>query len=230
MVPEHSSVFNIVLHAIYDMSCTQYSPPFDTLVEAVNALKAYGVTPKSVITPSRPLYDILFTHAASRPLDLFAIACQNNLHDLAVATSSYLISFSLSTISDDIAKQIGPIYLKRLFFMHLGRAEALKNMLLPPPYPHTPTPACDYGQQKLLTRAWTLASAYLTWDAQAGTSQHAIYILFDSQCTVPSDLSTSKIESAFTPLGDHLSCGLCRAALSQRIKVLTTQWSLVKVQ
>ncbi|KIM92029.1 hypothetical protein PILCRDRAFT_109264 [Piloderma croceum F 1598] len=208
-VPESSPVFNIVLHVIYDVSCTQYSPSFDTLVKAVSALITYGVTPKKVITPSTPLYDILLTHATSRPLDLFALASQHDLEDLAIASSVYLLSFSLSTISDEMAERIGPVYLKRLFFMHLGRAEVLRSILLPPPYPHTPTPACDYGKQKNLTRAWTLASAHLAWDARA-------------------DLSVSAIESALEPLGDRLSCGLCQAALRERIKVLTTRWSRIK--
>jgi hypothetical protein len=228
-VPERSHVLNIVLHAIYDLSCTQYSPSFDTLVEAVSALKTYGVALKNVITPSSPLYDVLLTHAIARPLDLYALASQNDLYDLAVATSSYLLSFSLSMISDEMAERIGPIYLKRLFFMHLGRAEVLRSILLPPPHPHTPTSVCAYSQQKNLTRAWTLASAYLAWDAQAGAFEDAIWIVLTIQHKIQSDLSTSAIESALTPLGDHLSCELCRTALSERIEVLTTRWSTTKV-
>jgi hypothetical protein len=170
-VPEHSSVFNIMLHAIYDISCIQYSPSLDTLIGGVRALKTYGVAAKHAITPSTQLYDVLLTHADSRPLDLFAFASQNGLDDLAVATSSYLLSLSLYTITDEMAEQIGAIYLKRLFFMHLGRAEALKTALLPPPYPHTPTDDCSYQQQNNLTRAWTLASAHLAWDARAGASE-----------------------------------------------------------
>jgi hypothetical protein len=208
-VPESSSVLNIVLHAIYDLSCVQYSPSFDTLVEAVSTLETYGVAPQNAIAPDTPLYDILLTHAAARPLELFALASQHDLYDLAVVTSSHLLSFSLSTVSDEMAERIGPIYLKRLFFMHLGRAEVLRNILLPPPYPHTPTSTCDYRQQKDLTRAWTLASAYLAWDARA-------------------DLSTSAMESALSPLGDHLLCELCQAGLTERIKVLTTRWSMIK--
>jgi hypothetical protein len=167
-LPESSPVVNIMLHVIYDVSCAQYSPSFDMLVEAVSTLITYGVTPQKVITPTTQLYDILLTHAASRPLDLFALASQYDLEDLAIASSVYLLSFPLFTISDEMAVRIGPIYLKRLFFMHLGRAEVLRSILLPPPYPHTPTPACGYRQQTNLTRAWTLASAHLAWDARAG--------------------------------------------------------------
>lgn len=169
-VSECASVLNIVLHTIYHTSFSQYSPSFNTLVEATSALKRYGVALESVITPSAPLYDILLTHAAAYPLDLFALAAENGLDDLAVATSNHLLSISLSTISDEMAVRIGPIFLKRLFFMHLGRSEVLRSILLPPPYPHTPTATCGSIQQTKLIRAWTLASAYLAWDARAGVS------------------------------------------------------------
>ncbi|KIM88283.1 hypothetical protein PILCRDRAFT_814190 [Piloderma croceum F 1598] len=191
------------------MSCVRYSPSFDTLVQALSALRTYGATPKSVITSSNSLHHVLLTYASSRPLDLFALAAEHDLNDLAVATSAHLLSISLSTISDEMATRIGPIYLKRLFFMHLGRAEVLRTILLPPPYPHTPTSECGYAQQNNLTRAWTLASAYLAWDARA-------------------DLSTDAIEAALTPLGDHLSCGLCRTGLTERIKILIIRWSTIK--
>ena len=177
-VSESSPVFNIVLHVIYDISCAQYTPSFDTLVEAVGALTTYGVTLQNVIKPSTLLYDILLTHAAARPLDLFALASQHDLEDLAIAASVYLLSFSLSSISDEMAQRIRPVYLKRLFFMHLGRTEVLRSILLPPPYPHTPTPACGYVQQKNLTRAWTLASAHLAWDARAGAFDMQLQLFY----------------------------------------------------
>ena len=229
-VPERSSVFNVMLHAIYDMSCIRYSPSFDTLVEAVSALITYGIAPKNVITSTTSLYHVLLTHAASRPLDLFALASQHDLNDLAVATSTHLLSFSLSTISDEMAQRIGPIYLKRLFFMHLGRAEVLRSILLPPPYPHTPTPECSYSQQITLTRAWTLASAYLAWDARAGASEDVIGRVFDTQRINWLDLSTDAIEAALVPLGDHLLCEQCRTGLTERIKMLIMRWSRIKVR
>ena len=140
-------VLAVMIGPIYKWSCTQYFPTFHTVVEVINALKKYGVPPQNVIAPSTPLYHILLTHASAQPLNVFALAAQHDLHDLAVTTSSYLLSFPLSTISDKMAEQIGPIYLKRLFFMHLGRAEVLRSIILPPPYPHILTKMCDYGQQ-----------------------------------------------------------------------------------
>lgn len=231
-VPERSSVLNVILHIIYHMSCTQYSPSFDILVEAVRTLKTYGISAKNVITPSTPLHGILLTHAADRALELFALASQNDLYDLAVSSSSFLLSISLSAITDQMAEQIGPIYLKRLFFMHLGRAEVLRNILLPPPYPHPPTSTCDTTQQKNLTRAWALASASLVWDARAGAHAFGdgIFMHVRPILMLIVDVSINAMKAVLSPLGDFLPCELCRTALNERIKTLISRWLAIKVR
>lgn len=167
-VSDTSTVFNIVLHTIYDMSCAHYSPSLDALASAVTALHAYGVPPKAFILPSKPLYTLLLSHAPLYPLELYALASKYDLYDLAVTTSSHLLSFPLATLTDEMAERIGAVYLRRLFFLHFGRADALKRLLLSPPHPHAPTVWCDFTEQKKLTRAWALASAYLAWDARPG--------------------------------------------------------------
>ncbi|KAF9482440.1 hypothetical protein BDN70DRAFT_801430 [Pholiota conissans] len=209
-LPENSTVLNIILHTVYDMPCAHYSPSFPTLVSAVNRLPVYGIPPKSRIAPSTPLYSVLLSYAPLYPIELYALAASHDLFDLAVATSSHLLAFPLSTITDDMAEKIGPVYLKRLFFLHFGRSDALKRVLLPPPNPHAPTTTCDFTEQKRLTRAWALASAYLAWDARP-------------------DLSTSSMESALRPLAEHLTCEHCQQSLRDRIKNLVVQWSIVKV-
>lgn len=168
-IPESSAVLNIVLHAIYEMSCAHYSPSFSHLVTAVRRLPYYGIPPKSRIVPTTPLYSLLLSHAPLRPIELYALAARYDLYEVAVATSSHLLSFPLSTLTDEMADAIGPVYLKRLFFLHFGRSDALKRVLLNPPHPHPPTQWCDFSDQKKLTRAWALASAYLAWDARPGT-------------------------------------------------------------
>ncbi|TEB30209.1 hypothetical protein FA13DRAFT_576314 [Coprinellus micaceus] len=208
-VPDHSSTLNIILHAAYDMSCAHYSPSFQSLCQAVNRLPAYGISPKAQITPSTPMYNILLAYAPLFPLDLYALAAGFDLYDLAVATSSHLLGFPLFSLTDEMAERIGPVYLKRLFFLHFGRSDALKRVLLPPPQVHPPTHDCDFNEQKKLTRAWALASAYLAWEARP-------------------DLSTSTMESALRPLAEHLTCEQCQSALRERIKNLVVQWSVVK--
>ncbi|KJA30021.1 hypothetical protein HYPSUDRAFT_251714 [Hypholoma sublateritium FD-334 SS-4] len=208
-IPDNSTVLNIVLHAAYDMSCAHYSPPFPALISAVNRLHVYGISPKLRIAPSTPLFSLLLSHAPLFPIELYAVAASHDLYDLAVSTSSHLLSFSLATITDEMAEKIGPVYLKRLFFLHFGRSDALKRVLLPPPNPHAPTTVCDLTEQKKLTRAWALASAYLAWDARP-------------------DLSTCSMESALRPLAEHLTCEHCQQSLRDRIKNLVVQWATVK--
>lgn len=208
-VDDKSHILNIILHAIYNMSCAHYSPSFECLSSAVDRMMFYGMQPKSQITPSSPLYSLLLSHAPLCPLDLYTLASKHDLNDLAVSTSPHLLSLPLHNISDEIAEGMGPKYLRRLFFLHIGRSDALKRLLLSPPNPHAPTPFCDFSDQKTITRAWALASAYLAWDARP-------------------DLSTSFLESALRPLTEHLSCDLCKRSLNERIKNLLIQWSVVK--
>ena len=169
-VPESSIILNIILHAVYNMSCAHYAPSFLALESAITALKTYGVQLHDRIANSTHLYNLLMSHAPLFPLELYALAASNDLCDLAVSTSQHLLSFSLASLTDDMAVRIGPVYVKRLFFLHFGRAEALKRLLLSPPHPHAPTQWCDLTEQKRLTRAWALASAYLAWDARPGQS------------------------------------------------------------
>ncbi|KAJ7179196.1 hypothetical protein C8R46DRAFT_1211783 [Mycena filopes] len=225
-VPEASPVLNVILHVIYDMSCTHYSPPFDTLVSAVDSMPIYGIHPKSTVSCLRRRSSrFLLSHAPLFPLELYALAAHYDIFDLAVPTSSHLLAYPLSRLTDQMSERMGPIYLKRqaylspttrdsltchrLFFLHFGRAEALKRVLLPPPHPHPPTPSCDFNSQKGLSRAWALASAYLAWDIRP-------------------DMSTNALESALRPLAEHLPCDHCKNALHDRVKNLIVQWSIVK--
>lgn len=167
-IQDSSAVLNIILHTIYELSCSHYSPSPSTLINAVTRLPYYGIHPKFYITPSSPLYALLLSYAPLYPIDLYALAASFDLYDLAVSISPHLLSFPLSSLTDDMVENMGPVYLKRLFFLHFGRIDALKRVLLPPPLPHPPTESCDFGDQKKVTRAWALASAYLAWDARPG--------------------------------------------------------------
>ncbi|KIY51625.1 hypothetical protein FISHEDRAFT_64148 [Fistulina hepatica ATCC 64428] len=209
-VSDSSAILNIILHTIYDLSVAHYSPSFETLSSAIGRFPVYGISPKTRIIPSSPLFALLMSHAPLRPMDVYSLAATYDMFDLAQATSAHLLSLSLSTITDEVAEQMGAVYLKRLFFLHFGRAEALKRALTQPPHPHPPTRTCDFAEQKRLTRAWTLATAYLAWDSRP-------------------DLSPTTIESSLHPLADLLTCEDCRRSMLERTKALLVQWSLVKI-
>ena len=111
-----------------------------------------------------------------------------------------------------MAKEVSPVYLKRLFFLHYGRADALERILasLSSSHPHPPTRECDRTEQRKLSRAWVLASAYLAWDARL-------------------DIPNSAIESALSPVGDRVRCLLRREGLRVEIEWLESQWADIKM-
>ncbi|KAH9062246.1 hypothetical protein EDB87DRAFT_330577 [Lactarius vividus] len=211
ILPLHldSIVLNILLHTIYNMSVAHYAPTPNTVISAIESLEEYGLSVKTYLAPATPLYTLFLGTAPQAPIEFYALAGSYDLHHLAIPISSFLLSYSLASLTDELAVKMGPLYLKRLFYLHLGRVEALKRLLLPPPQPHVPTSTCDFSEQKKLTRAWALASAYLAWDVRP-------------------DLSTHAIEAALRPLGDYLACDSCKQLLRERVNTLVAQWSIVK--
>ncbi|PCH36127.1 hypothetical protein WOLCODRAFT_108268 [Wolfiporia cocos MD-104 SS10] len=208
-LPEPATVLNIVLHAVYDISFARYQPTLDALLAAVDALDRYGMSVEQHCIEGSLLFTLLLAQAPIAPIEVYAVAAHHGLQELAVRTSAHSLGYPLSTLSDAHACKMGAVYLKRLFFLHIGRVDALRRMILAPPYPHPPTPQCDFSAQKKLTRAWGLASAYIAWDARP-------------------DVPASQIESALRSLAEHLECEICRKALEERTKQLVVQWSIIK--
>lgn len=208
-LPESADVLNVVLHSIYNWDASCFVPSYETLSAAIAALVRYGMQPKRVILPTTSLFSLLLAKAPFQPIDAYALAASYDLEDLAVAISPHLLAYQLHSLTDEISKRIGAVYLKRLFFLHNGRIDALGRLLLHPPQPHPETPECDNEQQRKLTRAWALASAHLVWDARP-------------------DLSTYLLQASLTPLERELSCDLCKLSLRERITALVMEWSAVK--
>jgi hypothetical protein len=165
---DDSVVVNILLHTIYNMSVAHYAPGPEAVIAAVESLEKYGLSMQTHLAPASPLYSLVLGTAPKAPIEFYAIAAAYDLRHLAIPISSFLLTYSLASLTDELAIKMGPLYLKRLFYLHLGRVEALKRLLLPPPQPHMPIANCDFTEQKKLTRAWALASAYLVWDVRPG--------------------------------------------------------------
>ncbi|KAJ8517626.1 hypothetical protein ONZ45_g5199 [Pleurotus djamor] len=178
-VPMNSATLNVILHAVYGTSASKFAPSLDTLVDAVDLLPKYGISPEACIFSSSdsspyasPLYTLLLSTAKTYPLPMYALAAHHSLDDLATASSKYLLNTPFHAVSDQAAIRMGPIYLKRLSFLQLGRAAAFKDLVSAPPNPHSPTPLCGDEEQSRLGRAWTLAAGSLLWDAQAGDCRY----------------------------------------------------------
>jgi len=168
-IPEHSTILNVILHVFYNMSPAHHSPPLEVLEDAVQRMSVYGLNPSNHIIPSKPLFDLLLSHVCVSAIRVYTLAGQHGLHDLAERVSSHLLSYTLSDLSDDLAKRMGAKYLRRLMALHFTRVEELKRIILLPPPPHPATADCDFLEQKKLGRAWALAASYLAWDSRPGT-------------------------------------------------------------
>ncbi|KZV64448.1 hypothetical protein PENSPDRAFT_669063 [Peniophora sp. CONT] len=208
-LPLSGSVLNILLHAVYGISLQHFRPPIEDVDAAFNAMETCGMPSKVNALPGTPLFSLVLALAPAHGLECFELAASRDLEPLAIAVSPYLLSLSLADLTDATALRVGPTYLRRLFFLHLGRIEALKRILHPHPGSHLPTLECGIFDQRRLQNAWVLAVGSLTWEPKAG-------------------LSPGAIDSALRPLGEHLTCDECRHLLNERIRDVLVQWSLVK--
>ncbi|KZT60748.1 hypothetical protein CALCODRAFT_84031 [Calocera cornea HHB12733] len=209
-LPESSDVLNVILHCLYQMPCTHFLPTLPTLHAVLNSLQGYSIPihPQSFL--SHCISSLLAPHAHSQPLYTFALAAFANLEGLAVLASRFCLRMPLSDITEPMAQLMGPLYLRRLMFLHLGRVEALKRTLAPPPAMHPPTTSdCDISDQKRITRAWALATAYLAWGARA-------------------DMSETELHEVLEPLRTKLECSSCQQCLGERIEQLCVDWRAIK--
>src|SRR5690349_141691 len=107
--------------------------------------------------------------------------------------------FDASSVS--VIRFLGPLSLIVSInpVLHLGRADALKRIVLPQPNPHPPgsNPSCNPESQKAISRAWTLSSAYMVTQNHPG-----------------------EVGAMIARLGEHLECAECRRSLEERVSRL----------
>ncbi|KAK7692909.1 hypothetical protein QCA50_004547 [Cerrena zonata] len=204
-ISETSDVVNVLLHTVYGISCSEYNPSVAVLIATITALKKYGISLRDHINPATPLFPVLTEQAQMHGIELYMVAAENDLQDMAVAISAHLLSFHLPTVTDEMAARMGPIYLKKLFFLHIDRTHVLQELMMTPPETHSPMADCGLNEQQRLMRVWALACASLAWDARP-------------------DLSPAKMEIVLGSTDGQLPCQLCNTALNARIKKLIADW------
>lgn len=209
VVPEHSEQLNIMLHAVYGISCALFHPTIDTILTVVCLLPKYGLQPNNYVAPTLPLFNDIRYCMPAAPLLTYVISSYYDLIELAVMASAYLLSLDLSTIGEDMMEFMNPPYLKRLFDLQRARINALKRQLALPPESHPATPECDFIAQKSLTGAWAHSTAHLIWNVRAG-------------------VTAGEIEERFQKLDKNIHCNMCKDRLRERVKTMVVEWSEVK--
>ncbi|KAJ7599117.1 hypothetical protein C8J56DRAFT_1158127 [Mycena floridula] len=207
-LPDPASTVNIILHLVHDMPLSEL-PTFDTLSAVVQRLPFYGLAPKAYISPTKPLFEHFLSYAAIDPLEVYALAASFDVHELAVAASSYLLSLSFATVTDEMAQRIGSVYLNRLVRLHLKRLERLKCLILSPPRLHPQTDSCSFVKQRDVISAWTMRAAALAWEVNPG-------------------LSTTILESSFGTLTGQFSCLDCQKQIKNQVRQMIVQWTMME--
>ncbi|KAJ8080333.1 hypothetical protein PM082_017166 [Marasmius tenuissimus] len=204
-VPEQSHILNIILHVAYGLSVDPYAPTFEMLSQALDRLPIYGIEPKIATTSLSAFHSTLMTHAPTTPIELYILASKHDCFDLAASVSPFLLSYRVENMTDTTAKSIGPVYLARLFSLQRKRLAALGEIMSTQPHSHLPTRMCNVKGERMVARAWTLASAYLLWEGRP-------------------DITPSQVDSALRSLPAHASCPLCKQGLNDRIDIVVNNW------
>ncbi|KAG9049838.1 hypothetical protein FS837_008888 [Tulasnella sp. UAMH 9824] len=225
-IPEPSGVVNILFHVLYNTtSFARYSPDFETISAVLPFMRKYGfdvldvlglggpVPSSSVGIASAEVVQTLLRFAQERPLEVYTLAAQYGLRELAVAASPYTLDVSLSNLTDQQSVAMGPLYLKWLFFLHFGRSEALKRILVKPFEPH---PAgmrgstCTEDDRSAMQRAWGLVTAY-------------ILSLPNTQ-----NVSVGSLSSTYGSLMGSVKCQRCKEQLGRTIEEVVRAWGGVQ--
>ncbi|KAI0086201.1 hypothetical protein BDY19DRAFT_996104 [Irpex rosettiformis] len=215
-VSERADVLNILLHAVYGLSCHNYAPTFQCLEETIEIFVKYGLTPIHHYVPDgSPIFNALLCHAPAKPIEVFALAASYRLEDLAVSSSSYTLNLNIYHISCETAHKIGSQYLQRLYSLHEVRMVTLKELLniqpTIPPHRDTSTarhsvPAEDHTQ--IVVRAYHLAAVQVFYTASPA-------------------MSRARIESVMSRLINAITCVCCKSSLIGHVEDISERWSLV---
>lgn len=206
-VPETSAAFNIVLHVIYGLSFNRYGPTLAVVSEAMAALSKYGAPH---LQTKSEIYTFLFKMIDTEPLQVYAIAASSHIEEICVAASERTLGLSLSTLSEADAILMGPLSLRRLFFLHLGRTSALQRVIGAPPEGHEEAPGCSEAQRQHLGALWKAGKATLLMKE------------------FPQNVSVQDLVLIFGSLIGETRCLKCRAQIQARIGKLVQDWSRVK--
>ncbi|KAG8762533.1 hypothetical protein FRC12_008973 [Ceratobasidium sp. 428] len=218
-----SDVLELVLSAVYKRTSAEIlAPSITTLQKSFTALVSLGYCPKDMLTPGSELFTRSLETAEIDPLPVYALAAQHSLEPLAVAVSRLIPAHSLDAVSDELALQMGAIYLKRLFrtfratpryysalmtacystgfiVLHMGRTKALKLSIKLPLRLHKigtpPGIRCNEKVQRSVQYVWALVSGYGVVHGDLGGLDDALFSFIE-----------------------HLDCELCGKFLKDRVK------------
>jgi len=163
LLSAHSAVVNLALYALYALNPSPFNPTTGLMTQALNFLIDHGILPKDCIISTNPFCESIHKLGVQCPLETFMMVAYFDLEHLAIDVSRNLLNLQLQAITEEVALTIGPSYLRRLFFLHLGRVDRLKQLMFQVPEAHGQNKDCYDSEQRLLQLEWrSLAVALAT--------------------------------------------------------------------
>lgn len=156
---EDANTLDVVLHAIYRLPMDHLSPNITTLLTAIRSLKDYGVPLKPIIFPEAPLFNELVAKASCLPLEVYIVAAENDLFELAREVSTHLVTLQINTLTDENALRLGSSYLRMLYYLHVERTRVLKRLVVQTPKQHSRSIACGEREYRVLQLEWAKVSS-----------------------------------------------------------------------
>lgn len=180
------------------------------MTETLGCLDKYGIN-LPVDVPNDDIWSSVVSYAQHvDPIRAFAIAAHYGMEELCVKISPFTLSTPLNTISEEAALTMGPMYLRRLLLLHMGKRDSLKGLIDKPPRGHAPTTECTTEDQADVGRAWelTVTDAVLRQMPQALTLDELRGILANGMAP--------------------RVCELCNEDISARIDEAVSAWKNVR--
>lgn len=225
---EDSPTLNVVLHAIYRLSLTDYSPSLSTLKAAAQALTRYGIPLKSNMCPGMPLFDEMAAKIPTMALEIYTIAAENDLFDLACEASKHLLSLRISSITNEIALRLGPVYLCMLCNLLTERSYVLKRLVVQPPKQHVPTETCGLHAYHDLLFEWAkIASTIILTGSPGSLFRCANGVMKVDSCI---GISPELLHATLKPFNFPHSCPACVQSIDCHIQDIVSRWSLTTVR
>ncbi|KAG8850155.1 hypothetical protein FRB96_000530 [Tulasnella sp. 330] len=179
-VQEISQVLNIVLHIVYNLSSASYGPELDTLTQALASLPRYGLATPSPAEGS-DFWTLVLRFAPMYPFRVYSIAAAHGEDSVCIVASEYTLQRRLIDMTEDEAFLMGGVRLWQLTQLHLGRTEALKQIIFDPPRTHFASASCSVDSQAALALSWgRMATRLIARSAPHSTSVEALMNGFGS--------------------------------------------------
>lgn len=228
-VTEDAQTLNVMLHVIYNISFHLYSPPLEILLQAIRTFEKYGLTLDMHILPGTPLFEDIVLKTPCQPLEVYLVAAEYDLFELARAASGYLLSTSLLFLPEAAILRLNVEYLSMLYNLHKLRTMVLQHLVSQPPDGHEPKFHCGFSECQAMRSAWSVTASTFVLQANPGLCPNVTLFNLNTSIQLSLDVSATLIRNTLQSLKFSLPCMQCQQCVQRRVNEVLLKWSITPV-